>query len=1004
MMGNTCQSDKKVNMSSKEPDKFFSREKWKEQRSEEIRKKKMHPSNKRTAAKEPALDVMTAMTGPPPGPAATAQPSNLRSFDDETLGLMRYQLRNDADAFLLNNILLSVQFFENYERDAQNIKKNPISEREHLINEAMVRYNKHVFFADRLQDYVNEHVGYQKGQGQVEQFITPRLFVIYDNVEASEPGDTSDYSAVLDAPFYKLRIEDCKEPGFVKLKKMEVLESTLQKDNDLVEVNQNKDSDDSIYADSEKESNDSDDGIYSSKGEALLSKLKSKIDEAGNIGTLKTNYKKGNSSLPGRRSSGPIKQVSLQVAKSNINKLNELRKNNLVLSEEAELKNYINDKHDDNIEFDDTSKPRKSILKKSRRPSGPTKTAKFNKSNYVEIRSTPIDSTISEDTETSGYRSNSSRQNEISESESDYGYSTITEATTPKQVKLSSPSNTSETCGVLHDKTWTAVQMQAIDWSDDEEELDDTASTLSLSRNLYETHYYLCSVGFMHDFVDNFILNLGSVLGISQESISDAMTQGASIYCDTKRNSSTVGIEVFPALNAAWPNTANQWIIRERKIIQNPRTNFSYQWPTKYMVNKTIGFGCFLVPIGFRPKRGLNSSQSLQWKVTFPAAERYLESCLAHAHMRCYLFALALQKTFMDNETSKIGFDASHLKNHLFWQCEDNYAKWPEHRLGESLRLFLSSLYVRFGQGRFPNYFIENCNDFKSIPRPLLLKLQKRLSNILESPVMHVLGALSKLKYTTEEFYPPFEVHELYEILISKDPLRLVNPYLPVASSKIYDNNPDSDDDPDNLGIWDRAKKIDKNYQWKKEKYRQVNERRKAEIAKKRLSIKQDRGKINTSIILPARLEVERRRLVLEFFIKHFIAMARSSQKFDAIRQAVIYLEQSQRLCLLLKEEPAGESNATKFLDVIRDLLVDCQRKLVTQVGYKLPPRRDSSADWTSKPVINKTSKKNAIQDAPIEASGFSAFTFVDVHIDNSTTQGVLKLNDIDSDEEDSKL
>lgn len=95
----------------------------------------------------------------------------------------------------------------------QQIKNNPISKRENLINEAMVRRNKHVFFADRLQECIHENVSYQRSRGQLEALSAPRLFIIYDNMEASEPGDTSDYSAVLDAPFYKLRIEDCKEPG-----------------------------------------------------------------------------------------------------------------------------------------------------------------------------------------------------------------------------------------------------------------------------------------------------------------------------------------------------------------------------------------------------------------------------------------------------------------------------------------------------------------------------------------------------------------------------------------------------------------------------------------------------------------------------------------------------------------------------------------------------------------------------------------------------------------------
>ena len=98
-------------------------------------------------------------------------------------------------------------------REVHQIKNNPISEREHYINEAMVRQNKHVFFADRLQECVHEHVNYQRSRGKKEPLSAPRLFVIYDNVEASEPGDTSDYSAVLDAPFYKLGIEDGKAAG-----------------------------------------------------------------------------------------------------------------------------------------------------------------------------------------------------------------------------------------------------------------------------------------------------------------------------------------------------------------------------------------------------------------------------------------------------------------------------------------------------------------------------------------------------------------------------------------------------------------------------------------------------------------------------------------------------------------------------------------------------------------------------------------------------------------------
>lgn len=109
-MGNS-----KSKKSQKEPDKFFEREKWKEQKRIEKVKVKSNPKNKRTGVKEPPVPPSVAL-GAPPAPAPGPPPAHVRSYDDEALDRMRYQLHNDADAFLLNNILLSVQFFENYDK------------------------------------------------------------------------------------------------------------------------------------------------------------------------------------------------------------------------------------------------------------------------------------------------------------------------------------------------------------------------------------------------------------------------------------------------------------------------------------------------------------------------------------------------------------------------------------------------------------------------------------------------------------------------------------------------------------------------------------------------------------------------------------------------------------------------------------------------------------------------------------------------------------------------
>lgn len=142
-------------------------------------------------------------------------------------------------------------------------------------------------------------------------------------------------------------------------------------------------------------------------------------------------------------------------------------------------------------------------------------------------------------------------------------------------------------------------------------------------------------------------------------------------------------------------------------------------------------------------------------------------------------------------------------------------------------------------------------------------------------------------------------------------------------------------------------------------------------------------------------MEPVRRRLVLEFFIPHFIAMARSSERFEAIRQAIIYLEQAQRLCTLLLEEPGADTTAHEFMEVVRDKLSDCQRKLVQQGGFKLPPRRESHLERSAQKIMRKQRPKfeNILSlDSPTENHGMSAFTLVDVHVENSNEH--MKLND----------
>lgn len=110
-MGNS-----KSKKNQKEPDKFFERERWKEQKREDKRKKIINQASRRAALKEAPITPNVLAPSPAPSPTPPPAPAHVRSYDDEALARMRWQLQNDSDAFLLNNILLSIQFFENFER------------------------------------------------------------------------------------------------------------------------------------------------------------------------------------------------------------------------------------------------------------------------------------------------------------------------------------------------------------------------------------------------------------------------------------------------------------------------------------------------------------------------------------------------------------------------------------------------------------------------------------------------------------------------------------------------------------------------------------------------------------------------------------------------------------------------------------------------------------------------------------------------------------------------
>lgn len=99
-----------------------------------------------------------------------------------------------------------------------------------------------------------------KFKNQLKPLHTQTLFIVHDNIEITNPGDTSVYSILSDAPLYKLQIDDPYEgtrkkkvlhhPGYIKLKssekitKNDVLSYNLSSDSQYISGSLKNDDDD----------------------------------------------------------------------------------------------------------------------------------------------------------------------------------------------------------------------------------------------------------------------------------------------------------------------------------------------------------------------------------------------------------------------------------------------------------------------------------------------------------------------------------------------------------------------------------------------------------------------------------------------------------------------------------------------------------------------------------------------------------------------------------------
>lgn len=337
---------------------------------------------------------------------------------------------------------------------------------------------------------------------------------------------------------------------------------------------------------------------------------------------------------------------------------------------------------------------------------------------------------------------------------------------------------------------------------------------MAMRRRNYEASY-ISSMEFMRHFVNLFKDQLGQPLNFDQEDLDEVKPEGSVIYCDKIMVSHNFKLcrvesyEVMPTIWLQWPEYAQEWLDRPRST-----------WPTYNDISKVKDFGCYVVPEGFLPKKDSNVYHDLEWQVMFPAAERYLETCMTQSQVQVYLIALMLHKSFIRPVFDTMyGLTTSHIRNKMFWLIEedDRPSKWPDNRTGECLIKLLNSLYrcLSLNEPILPDYFVRDKNVFQGVPSDHLLHTQKQLKRIIENPIMYVFHAMENIRHS-DKFFPRLKYEELLRIL-TVDKLALVNPALgqsmfmpPPSSSKLYDDFHMARDEIYNTnkpgGFWDNAK------------------------------------------------------------------------------------------------------------------------------------------------------------------------------------------------------
>ncbi|KAL0108099.1 hypothetical protein PUN28_015003 [Cardiocondyla obscurior] len=815
--------------------------------------------------------------------------------NEELEWLLKETVDRDPPGFILNNLMMCIQFFENFEEDIRQIKESLASSSESKYNENLPP-QKHVLLPDVLQEHISHNFDFtskrKTGVLVIEPLQPVRIYVVHDNIEITEQSNSPEYSSLNNGITYNMKMTKSDNPGYVFLQllgKSPYSITTSGKEKDIGPSSTADD--DEMYDDRNSNTMPS----YQIRKRGLQTYSIFKTKSLPNLHDNDIIYEDQSISCKNTYGSRYNFDIKAEFDFEQASSIKNGSHNKMTWS-----KNELRVKNQNYPRYDSSSIAKSTILKVHR----PASIA------------------------SSGYRSGAC------DSDSNYSYLTLSKLNMqgashskaepmiypiypnarlpPQCFKKMKIDNDKKLC-MLQQKVKAQNRAQLLLNIADRQNNRDVYCISS--KEFMDYFFFFCK----NQLLEPLGLKLND-LGPSKESV---------IYSEKliKRHdlNEFKSAEISPTMQLQWPTCAQEWLNRQKRT-----------WPEASDISKVKAFGCYVIPENSLPKKSKfipEFDYEIEWQLVFPAAERYLETCMTRSQVQVYLIALMLHKTFLRSTKDTIGLNTSHIRHTLFWLIEEGKLpnKFSDNQTGKYLMKLLDKLYccVKSNPPELKDYFLPQKNMFNKISRGNLYNIQKQLKRVKENPVMYVFYAMQNIQHS-DKFFPQLNFPKLHKILTMRqmtgvNQTSYMNSLSKTSeSSKTMQNNGPSTFTSRTLitpyNPMDHIVEISE--QCPNLKYRQ-------QLA-----------------------------YLLDFFIDHFINMAEYCHKYRADQQKTAYLKQADQLFIILSKSPWNNDKLKTYYRKISDL----KDRSIARSNNKPPetPKRNVTEPIYSSSLINRFSHLSA--------------------------------------------